>query len=154
MNQPLIRVQVITAADLGVQFKALDEEYTQRTLRALDAAGLIVQNAARRSIVDGPKSGRLYKRGSVVHRASAPGQPPANDTGRLLGTIVYRVLGLQLAVEITAGTIYAKFLEFGTRKMEPRPFMNPALTNNLDKVRAVMRAVLSTPVRRINARRR
>lgn len=150
--QPLIRVQVITAADLGVQFERLDDEYDRRIISALDAAGLIVQNAARRSIVDGPKSGRLYKRGNVVHRASAPGQPPANHLGRLLSTIVYRVLHLDRAVEITAGTEYAKHLEFGTLKMEPRPFMNPALTNNLDKVRAAMRAILSTPTRPTNAR--
>jgi hypothetical protein len=76
------------------------------------------------------RQGRLRKgRPRVPHQASAPGEPPASDTGRLLASIGHR-LGTDadgVYGEIFAGTNYAAFLEYGTRDMDPRPFMRPAL---------------------------
>ncbi len=39
----------------------------------------------------GPKSGRVYRRKSVVHRASAPGEAPAIDTGILRFSIAVKI---------------------------------------------------------------
>jgi HK97 gp10 family phage protein len=67
---------------------------------------------------------------SEFHQASAPGEPPANDTGELGRTIksTMEVLkpGVAAAV-VWADAPYAKYLEFGTKRMEPRPFMTPAV---------------------------
>lgn len=74
----------------------------------------------KKSISSGAKSGRRY--GS--HTSSAPGQSPANWTGKLLKSIkVQKSKGIAF-VYITAK--YAEFLEFGTSKMRPRPFIIPA----------------------------
>lgn len=152
-RQPLISVGVIRGSDFGVNSRRLTDDIRRRAIMALDAGGRIVQNAARKSILDGPKTGRLYKRGkTVTHQASAPGQPPANQTSTLLGTVIYEVDEQALTATITAGTVYAKYLEFGTRHMAARPFMNPALTNNRPKVLAVMRAVMKASTRPSNAR--
>lgn len=63
--------------------------------------------------------------GARIHRASAPGESPAIDTGALVNSIQSRQLGpMQWAV--VAGTEYAKPLEYGTAKMAARPFMRPA----------------------------
>lgn len=62
------------------------------------------------------------------HTASAPGMPPASDSGQLLNSI-----GHEIQVEDTvvgyvyADKKYATYLEHGTRYMAPRPFMVPAL---------------------------
>ena len=68
-----------------------------------------------------PGQGAQYGR----HRASAPGDAPAVDTGRLRQSIS--------AVRIDTGhwrvgtnVEYALYLEFGTRKIAARPFMRPA----------------------------
>lgn len=59
-----------------------------------------------------------------LHRASKPGDPPAPDTGDLRRSTFMEesaeriVVGVQMA--------YARFLEFGTERMAPRPFMRPA----------------------------
>ena len=74
----------------------------------------------KKSISSGAKSGRRYGN----HTSSAPGQSPANWTGKLLKSIkVQKSKGIAF-VYITAK--YAEFLEFGTSKMRPRPFIIPA----------------------------
>jgi HK97 gp10 family phage protein len=74
----------------------------------------------KKSIASGAKSGRRY--GS--HTSSAPGQSPANWTGKLLRSIKIQKTKGMAFVYITAK--YAEFLEFGTSKMRPRPFIIPA----------------------------
>src|SRR5687768_17301699 len=55
--------------------------------KALFASGKKVEGEAKRSILDGNKTGLLYTRRTVTHRASAPGEAPASDTGRLVNSI-------------------------------------------------------------------
>lgn len=66
------------------------------------------------------KSGRMY--GS--HQASAPSEAPAIDTGFLVNSIQTEADGLSAAVGTNAE--YALPLEFGTHRMQPRPFFGPA----------------------------
>lgn len=74
-----------------------------------------------------PGTGRRY--GRRGHRASAPGEPPAVDTGRLKQSIQSEVTRDATRVTARVGTnvTYAPFLEFGTRLMRARPFLGPAL---------------------------
>lgn len=63
------------------------------------------------------------------HVASAPGQPPAVDTGRLRSSYTWQ-LGQDRKgpfVEVGTNVKYAPWLEFGTRKMKPRPHLRPAI---------------------------
>ena len=91
-----------------------------------------------------PGSGRYYppgeyflRRGSKVyhwkrttgHRASAPGEPPAGDTGYLAAQIGHRmeVHGTVVGI-VESKASYGLYLELGTRYMEPRPYLRPALS--------------------------
>lgn len=98
---------------------------------ALRAGGERVRDEAISSITEGNKSGRIYKRGNVTHRASAAGEAPANDTGRLAGSIQAIQKDNEALVIAGRGAVkYARFLEFGTERMAERPFMVPALEKN------------------------
>ncbi|GBF05847.1 hypothetical protein DAERI_060107 [Deinococcus aerius] len=69
-----------------------------------------------------PGSGRTYGR----HVASAPGDPPAVDTGRLRQSMT----ALQIKRghwRVGTNVEYAIYLEFGTRRIAPRPFFRPAV---------------------------
>jgi HK97 gp10 family phage protein len=106
-----------------------------KTLRPAMMRGVIkgvelVRSIAIQSIQSGAKTGRVYQRRGVVHQASAPGQPPASDTGRLVNSIVTSYDIEQLSGTVQAGTEYAPYLEYGTAKMAPRPFMRPALMSS------------------------
>lgn len=72
-----------------------------------------------------PGRGRVYGR----HRASAPGDGPAVDTGRLRASITRETgkVGSVLVARVGTDVKYAKWLELGTSKMSPRPFLRPAL---------------------------
>lgn len=93
-----------------------------------------VRNEAIRLILDTPKTGKVYKRRSVEHQASAPGEPPASDTGTLVNRIRTEYSSDGLRGSVIASTLYAPFLEFGTQHMEPRPFMRPALANKREEI--------------------
>jgi HK97 gp10 family phage protein len=77
------------------------------------------------SIKTGSKSGKTYTRNGMSHQSSAPGQPPANDTGKLIESIKVEKRKNTSTLKIDAD--YAGYLEYGTSKMRPRPFILPAL---------------------------
>jgi len=106
-----------------------------------------VQNVAVKSIAKKSK-GRIYRRGNKFHVASKPGDPPNTDEGRLIDSIQIDVDAInRFEVRVGTNVEYARRLEFGTRKVKPRPFLRPALkkveakNRNFDKViaRALVR---------------
>ncbi len=92
-----------------------------------------IRTHAIKSIHRGTKSGIEYQKYSPrrKHRASAPGEAPATDTGRLANSIQADIQGKQATV--FTNLEYAPWLEFGTQKMEPRPFMVPAMEKERPK---------------------
>lgn len=80
-----------------------------------------------------PRSGREYKRGSRVHQASAPGEAPGVDTGNLQNSIQVEFPSPIKGV-LTIGAEYAQFLEDGTGRIAPRPFVVPALKGALEQL--------------------
>lgn len=64
--------------------------------------------------------------GYVFHRASAPGEAPATDTGNLAGSIGARMTG-KLIGEVGSTAEYAAVLEFGGAHMAARPALTPAV---------------------------
>ena len=61
--------------------------------------------------------------------ASRPGQPPRRRTGRLMKSIRYGVTKDGLYLYSTNMAPYSKFLEYGTSKMQARPWARPAVRN-------------------------
>lgn len=114
------------------------EQFMQRA-RAAVMRGIVkgcegVRNESIRLINSGPKSGRIYVRRGVSHQASAPGQPPASDTGRLVNSITTEYQPDKMTGTVQYGTEYAAFLEYGTANMEPRPFARPALESQQQNI--------------------
>lgn len=76
-----------------------------------------------------PGNYRPYRRGKdKIHWSSAPGQPPAVDTGALINSIQMTAKG-PFEVWIHDGVEYGIYLELGTHNMAARPFMKPAIEN-------------------------
>jgi len=114
---------------------ALSEQAVERGVRAatIEAKNLTID------MLNQPGTGRAYRRGSVVHVASAPGDPPAPDTGRLKNSTqseVFRSVGGALGV-VSVNTEYAAALELGTETISPRPFLSAMARRHADRLRAV-----------------
>ena len=106
--------------------------------KALYAGAKQVEGEAKKSILQGGKSGRVYRRRTVPHTASAPGEAPASDTGRLVNSVSTELETTALTATVSAGSglvKYARALEFGTRTMAARPFLFPALEKSKSFIR-------------------
>lgn len=111
----------------SVELKIKEAEFN----KLLSSAEGITEEAAdkmakemKKSILSGAKSGRQYYINGARHTSSAPGQAPANVTGDLVRSIEVSKSNNKATVSISKD--YAVFLEFGTSKMRPRPFILPA----------------------------
>lgn len=130
---------------------------------ALDAAGQDIEKDAEVSITTQNKTGALYTHEFVTingravpirerkspHRASAPGEAPAADTRFLDSNIETSVVAQNPpTVHVTSHAPYSAMLEFGTSKIDERPFMRPATEKNRRKVGEKVAAAVRTTVRR------
>ena len=100
--------------------------------KLITEATLLVRNSAVSSILRDPKTGRIYGN----HIASAPGEAPASDEGYLAQNITFDVddSSGEIVGYVTSSAPYSAALEFGTRNIAPRPFMQPALESNIRKI--------------------
>ncbi len=132
MNE--IEIEIIGQDAILRSTDALMKKANDAIKTGLLQVAFLSQAYAQESIIRGAKSGRLYRRGkTVIHRASAPGEAPANDTGRLASAFKASASPLSLEASVTAGTAYAAHLEYGTTKMAARPFLRPAAEKAAEK---------------------
>lgn len=100
---------------------------------ALPAVGDVVSRRLKYIISSGTRTGRRYYLKGIAYRASAPGEPPANRTGRLLRSVGYRASGSH-TLQVGEDAFYARWLEEGTRKMAPRPHVRVAVEQTQTEV--------------------
>lgn len=96
---------------------------------------------AVRGIQRGPKTGRVYDtrfwtddqgrlrvgEPRVPHQASAPGQYPASDTGRLASNVRFELpTPSNMTGRVGTNITYGAYLEFGTSRMAARPWLMPS----------------------------
>ncbi len=62
---------------------------------------------------------------SLSHTSSSAGEYPASDTGRLASSIEIEGLGKKV-VSVGTAVMYGRYLEFGTKKMRSRPWLQPS----------------------------
>lgn len=110
------------AAEVAFEVGKINRQVVSRARRGTN----ILRNSAM-VVLGHDGSGRRYGR----HVASSPGQPPAPDTGNLrrnwreASFVMANGLGrgIDVKLQITSDTFYAKFLEHGTSRMAARPFV-------------------------------
>lgn len=112
----------------------------------LKASALVRETAGRvrNNIIDSmseTKHGTAYKKRGGEHVASAPGEAPGIDESILVGQIAVKIDN-PLSARVGTNNEYAEHLEFGTSKMEPRPFMFPAFEKAKPEFEAGLKELL------------
>lgn len=115
------------------------------------AGNMVGQELVKRvktGMLTGPKSGRIYARRGGTYQASAPGEYSAVVSGDLIGSINYRMQGIEY-LAFYATSDHAGYQEDGTSKMAARENLkrairesDPVITGILDQV--VWRAIRSS----------
>lgn len=90
--------------------KAMDE--------IVENTAIEVHNIAKKNIAKGSRTGATYKKN---RQRSAPGEYPKTDTGELVSSIFWEKRRNYYVVGARA--LHAYYLEVGTSKMEPRPWL-------------------------------
>jgi len=125
---PRLDVRVRNLSSLQAKVKRLDWGIQAAVIRALRSLANPIEQDIKKEL-------RRTKSGPVVTRyrperqvkVSRPYEAPAKDMGMLVNSIDVDVDPAQFNLTISAAAPYARELEYGTRKMLPRPFLRPAL---------------------------
>lgn len=117
--------------DLGQKYPKAAEKMMAD---ALAESALIVHSHAVKSIQAHQSSGATYGK----HTASKPGFPPNSDTGELIKSIQFDVEKDKALVG--TNLVRGAWLEFGTENIAPRPWLFPALRQNLAKIQKIFEA--------------
>lgn len=143
---------------------ALTREIPRRAkesiMQELIAGSQDIRTEMIQSMRNTPRTGKTYRRGGVTHKASAPGNPPAPDTGGLISRIIVDVRENEVEVGASLGgpkpLKYPPFLEFGAARITPtggrsilfpRPFMLPALRKKQRGIERRVSTVLQQAIR-------
>jgi len=102
---------------------------------AVTEAAYDIDLAAKETIQKGTRTGRTYRRRSVSHQASAAGEPPKTDSGRLASSIRPKIGFMAAEVgSLKSVAKYGGYLEDGTKHKDgseaiaPRPLFGPLET--------------------------
>jgi len=120
-----INVNVEGMAALTAQLAKISDAGENVVSDTIAELALTTEANAVTGIRGGAATGRVYKRGGVSHRASAPGEYPASDTGRLMLSVASEIAPFE--ARVGTNVPYGQYLEFGTTRMpEPRPWLLPS----------------------------
>lgn len=117
------------------------------SLQNLSEASIFLKDAVQETLT-GNRSGRVYRVPATKQKytASAPGEPPAVRLGDLKRAISHKVNKAKLTAIVGPRLIgqdpkkqYPVWLEFGTKKMSPRPYMKPTFDKSKDTVIQIMK---------------
>lgn len=122
---------------------ATEERVRKAVMRGVIIGTEMVRNEAVRLVLQGSKTGKTYRRRGVTHVASAPGEPFASDTGRTVNAFATRYDFSNLTGTVVNTAANFPFLEYGTRNMEPRPSLRPALANTKGAVEGAIAAEIT-----------
>lgn len=77
------------------------------------------------------------------HQASAPGEPPAPELNELKRSIYVQKEGIFRRI-VGVAKAYAAWLEFGTPRMAPRPYLRNTMEESLKAMNIAFRTALTT----------
>ena len=111
------------------------KDLTKEIDRRMGEVAKFVERTAKLSM-KGPKTGIKYPWLKV--RSSAPGEAPAAQIGQLRASITRKPIITGVWI-VGTNVIYGRYLELGTSRMKPRPFLRPALDASAPYAKEIFR---------------
>lgn len=114
--------------------RLFEREFNRHTMSFLERFAWEISNELKNTFEYGSRSGREYKRGDKIHIASAPGEPPVTDSGQLVKSVTAPIK-IPEGYKVGIGVEYAMYLELGTRKMAPRPYIKRSVDKAWENIK-------------------
>jgi HK97 gp10 family phage protein len=107
-----------------------------KKLISIEGAGLASERVRR---VRSKKTGKLVKSRKMIYGKypSKPGEPPHRQTGKLNESITKAWAG-PFTIKVGTPKPYGKYLEFGTKKMAARPWLNRSLREMQKRINEIL----------------
>lgn len=132
-----IMVKMEGLEELQTKLRRMGDRAEAAVREAENSTGASVRTRAIRSISRGPATGTIYPpiegRRGKPHQASAPGQPPMRDTGKLENSIEWERDGD--GVLVGTSLPYGKYLELKPKERGGREWLGPAVKAELPNFR-------------------
>jgi len=135
----------------------LIDEQLQRKLQALKVkapsalakatylGANVVLTEIKNTLQKGTRTGKVYKRKRGSHRASAAGEAPKTDSGRLVNSLNISegksLLGMPFT-SVNSGVEYAHRLEEGDKKIKARPYIKVSVKRKEKQVVAIFKRIV------------
>lgn len=132
------RIEIKGLDKLNKKAKEKAQEVPKEILKEITKGTLAVHRTAIEGIQKGSRSGIAYKN----HQASAPGEYPKTDTGNLVSKIFFRIDKNELVGEVGTALDYGVYLELGTSRMSPRPWLQPSFNKHKQDIQDGIKEVL------------
>ena len=148
-----LRMEVHGLAEMLAGLERLGQDMTGALDDVVNATGLELRGDIIKRYQRGPASGRTYRKykPNRTHQASAPGQAPMTDTGRLQGGTLFKKDG-PASVRVFNAIEYAAALEYGSTngrgRIAPRPAWRPAIEKMRPKYEKRINDAIAEAVRR------
>lgn len=144
-----VSVQVTGAKEIKLRYQKLPRSVIRQVDAEIGRLLVAMDSNVKQTIQTGGRSGRVYKRRTVTHRASAPGEPPKTDTGKLVAGFVFKTKRTINGVvgDLMNKTNYAKYVEYKPKSRGGRPFMRPLFNKFLPRIRKQIDAAIKRGIR-------
>lgn len=114
--------------------------------KAIGKCCALIQAEAQRSMTE-TKVNSDVSYGKHNHHPSLPNNPPAVDTGLLRMSITYTVEETNGKIIGKVGSTlknppYGAYQEYGTSRMQPRPWLKPAIEKTKDRVKEILKSAM------------
>jgi HK97 gp10 family phage protein len=128
------------ANELSQKQKRLETEIGKALAKSCALIQTTAITSMRDTVIDTDKSYYTHNK-KIPHHPSIAGNPPAVDTGTLRRSVTYQVDENELVGYVGSNLKdppYGAYLEFGTSRMKPRPWLKPATEKSMEKIKEIM----------------
>ncbi len=150
MSRAPVSVQISGMDRVQAAIRQFGQDVQDQVTAAIEATALEALTTVRKAIQGPPKTGREYRRGRKVHRASAPGQAPATDTGALVNSTYFTRVD-PFTAAIGSRLEYAFILEFGWLP-DPEATKRPSWVPAVQKAAPRLQKRIERVIREASAR--
>lgn len=139
-------VKPLRAANLGKRLRKFADSRVDKLAPVVNRGARKIHGRMVKLVQTGSRSGQVYQRGSITHRASAPGEPPKSDTGNLVRNMLFDIERSRSVVTgfVRVRTPYALALEFGRKdgSIAPRPYISVAIDIEIGRIEREIKEAL------------